>query len=107
WLADEAFEYLLGCRQVDDGIRELLWRHKRRGGFESALAELQEEHRRRGNTITEANLRKLQDAIIAMFRDMDTAFAKTDFELGEASTSPVRTFLFRFNAIFTLNQDQL
>jgi hypothetical protein len=107
WLADEAFEYLLGCRQVDDGIRALLWQHKRRGGFEGALAELQADHRQRGNSITETNLRKLQDAIIDMFQDMDTAFAKTEFELGETSASPVRTFLFRFNAIFTLNQDQL
>ena len=36
WLADEAFEYLIGCPQVDDDIRTLLWTHKRSGGFEGA-----------------------------------------------------------------------
>jgi len=28
WLADEAFEYLLGHPRIDDGLRVLLWRYK-------------------------------------------------------------------------------
>ncbi len=43
WLASEAFEYLLGCREVigDAQLRELLWKHQEYGdGFEGALEEL-------------------------------------------------------------------
>ena len=41
WLATEAFEYLIGCPEVDEPLRRLLWKHKSRGGgFEDALAEL-------------------------------------------------------------------
>jgi hypothetical protein len=61
WLANEAFEYLLGCPQIDTGTRDLLWRHRRTGGFESGLGELQEAYFRRDDAISEQNLRKLQD----------------------------------------------
>ena len=44
WLALEAFEYLLGCPEVDDDLQKLLWDYKDRGGFEAALAELQKHH---------------------------------------------------------------
>jgi hypothetical protein len=33
WLANEAFEYLLGCPQIDPSIRQLLWKHPRSGGI--------------------------------------------------------------------------
>jgi threonine dehydratase len=39
WLANEAFEYLLGCPQIDPGIGQLLWKHRRSGGFEAAEPE--------------------------------------------------------------------
>jgi hypothetical protein len=52
WLAAEAFEYLLGCAQIDIGLKNLLWKHRRRGGFEDALAELQEEYLRRCDAIS-------------------------------------------------------
>jgi hypothetical protein len=32
WLANEAFEYLIGSPEIDDHIRHLLWTHKGRGG---------------------------------------------------------------------------
>ncbi len=44
WLANEAFEYLLGCREIDTETRERLLSHKNTDGFEGMLAELQEEH---------------------------------------------------------------
>src|SRR5687768_17364406 len=44
WLASEADEYLLGHPLVDGAIRELLWRHRKTGGFEAALGELQTKH---------------------------------------------------------------
>ena len=58
WLADEAFEYLLGCRQINMPLRELLISHKRKGGFEAALAELQE-----GEFFVYSNLKTLHSPI--------------------------------------------
>src|SRR5579885_3177385 len=107
WLANEAFEYLLGCPQIDAGIRNLLWRHRRSGGFEAALAELQEEYFRRRDPLSEQNLKKLQEPITAMFSDMDRAFARVDFEFQNEVQFLVRTFLIKFDAIFSLNQDLL
>src|SRR6266566_215451 len=107
WLASEAFEYLLGCPQVDKGIRELLWRYRRQGGFEDALAHLQTEFTQKPNESTAQNLAKLEGAIQKMFTDMDEAFAGIDFEFQKRMAISVRWFLTRFDAIFTVNQDLL
>jgi hypothetical protein len=45
WIADEAFEYLLGCPEITPHITNLLWRHKEEGtGFEGVLQELRDEY---------------------------------------------------------------
>ena len=75
WLADEAFEYLLGCQQVDDDIRALLWNHKGLGGFEAALSHLQSELDRQRDSASERRLAKLERAISEMFADMNRAFS--------------------------------
>jgi len=42
WLANEAFEYLLGAPGIDRYLRDLLWEAKLRGeGFEGALSKAQ------------------------------------------------------------------
>jgi SIR2-like domain len=108
WLATEAFEYLIGCPEVDDHLRHLLWKQKRQGGgFEDTLAELQLEVARSANENTKKQLADLQAAIIGMFNAMDQAFAKVKFEQNNDIAYLVRTFLARFDAIFTLNQDLL
>jgi hypothetical protein len=108
WLASEAFEYLLGCPKVDADIRDLLWSYKRKGGFEDALAHLQNEFTREPNARTQQRLTKLQEAILEMFNDMDQAFAAiTQFEPQNELAYMVRSCLIRFDAIFTLNQDLL
>lgn len=107
WLATETFEYLLGCPQVDAGLRDLLWRHKRTGGFEAALEELQEIHFRSNAASPEPPLTQFQDAILSMFKDMDEAFSGVRFEFQNHTEYLVRSFLVRFDAIFTLNQDLL
>lgn len=44
WLADEAFEYLLGCAEVTPFIREQLWTSKGlKLGFEDTLRELRDQ----------------------------------------------------------------
>ena len=49
----------------------------------------------------------LQSALAGMFNQMDNAFATTAFESTNDLQYAIRTFLVRFDAIFTLNQDQL
>src|SRR5262252_3224843 len=108
WLAAEAFEYLLGCPEIDEGLRNLLWKHKLRGGFEDALAELQVEASQRRDATSEPRLRRMQDAVLRMFSDMDKAFAMiTNFEFQNDRRYLVRNLLVQFDALFTLNQDLL
>jgi hypothetical protein len=43
WLADEAFEYLLGCAEITPFIRSQLWKTKGlKLGFEDTLRELRD-----------------------------------------------------------------
>lgn len=109
WLAQEAFEYLLGSPDVDDGLRSLLWQHRTKGGFESALGVLQDEHFRSGRQSPEARLVSLQNAIKQMFADMNKTYYRPDFiyEFQQTRDFMVNSFLARFDAIFTLNQDLL
>ena len=72
WLADEAFEYLLGAPEIaaNRSLAPLLWKHHRRGGFEDALAELQQAYML--NPQTNLNdLIDLQAAVKRMFDDMN------------------------------------
>ena len=107
WLANEAFEYLIGSPEIDDHIRHLLWTHKSRGGgFEEALAELQQAYTHSKNVHARKPLADLQDAIVGMFDEMNRAFEGIQFE-PQNNKHLIGTFLDRFDAIFTLNQDLL
>jgi len=109
WLANEAFEYLLGCNEVVNSprLRKLLWQHQPAGGFEDALAELQEECRLDPSAPT-ADLIQLQTAVGRMFEDMNRGYKHIEkFEFQQSLSFMVRTFLIQFDAIFSLNQDLL
>ena len=115
WLANEAFEYLIGTPEAmaDPGLRELLWRYQDKGGFEDALAELQEslrprprpeygiEYMDRGVPLR-SQAGELQAAIKRMFEAMNAAY-NSQLEIDDVMGS----FLASFDAIFTLNQDML
>lgn len=108
WLATEAFEYLLGCHEIaqNDYLKMLLWKHRRGGGFEAALSDIQAEWL--NHQQPKDNLKAFQSALENMFRDMNTAFHNlTDFDFQNDRDFSVRRFLTRFDAIFTLNQDLL
>jgi hypothetical protein len=107
WLASEAFEYLLGLDSLDGQTRNILWKHRDRGGFEDALASLQNDSVRRGNSGTARRLDAMQVAISQMFQDMDEAFEGMRFEPQNHREFMIASFLVRFDAIFTLNQDTL
>jgi hypothetical protein len=100
---------LLGCSEVSGNKRliEVLWDNQSKGGYESALSELQQyavEHPDEGGN----NLADLEGAIEKMFNDMNNGyFGGLDFEFQTAREMLVKTFLAKFDEIYTLNQDVL
>jgi hypothetical protein len=74
WLANEVFEYLLGCKEIAQSnyLKSHLWKHKQTGGFEAAFAEVQEtwvqeSHQRKYDppyvSVPKDNLDKFQSAL--------------------------------------------
>jgi len=108
WLAPEAFEYLLGCREIraNTVLKSLLWKHQSDGGFEDALAEVQAAYVR-DPIAGKKNLIDLQGAIVGMFDMMNAALFQKRFERQMQIEHTIVRFLSRFDAIFTLNQDLL
>jgi hypothetical protein len=104
WLAPEVFEYLLGRPEIDEFLRNLLFKHRRAGGYEGALSELQSDVLRGG---ARDKLIAFENALAQMFADMDKGLERIAFEFQSDGAYMVRTFLTRFDAIFTLNQDLL
>jgi hypothetical protein len=97
WLADEVFEYLLGDPALDREMRRLLWDTKDRGGgFEAALATVSSDADRR---------RVLESALGRMFQAMNGALARQEFLQTTSFNYDIMSFLPKFDAIFTLNQD--
>jgi hypothetical protein len=101
-LASDVFTYLLGCNELDEELRRLLWRDR---SFEDVLAALQfakdDDGKRRYNLLT--------SALIGMFNGMGQAFLQREFEFRNPPDTrySLTSFLMRFDAIFTLNQDTL
>ena len=110
WLGAEAFEYLLGYPAIRNNaaLRDILWKHQSSGGFEAALAEVQNAHRWDPAT-HKADLESIQGGVSKMFDDMNSAFLEDrfQFEFQVKIERTVGMFLSRFDAIFTLNQDLL
>jgi hypothetical protein len=112
WLASEAFEYLLGHPNImtNDTLKKILWNKQSHGGFEEALAELQ--NNAFSNSLHDKdNLKLLESAILDMFNEMNNAFSKIiDWDLQGPNKSigkSINDFLKKFDAIYTLNQDLL
>jgi hypothetical protein len=105
WLANEAFEYLLGAPEIDDYLRTILWGAKLQGeGFEGALSTVQDAYASNKSDETKQRLVRLTQAVIGMFNAMQAAFNKLDYRESELR---LQQFLAQFDAIFTLNQDTL
>src|SRR2546430_591604 len=106
WLAAEAFEYLLGSPEIsnNEALRALLWASKSSGGFEDALANLQQQFVRCPDARTTEQLTAFQGAVARMFRDMNKAFIELpNWEFQQYRGRTVGEFLSGFDAIFTLN----
>jgi len=109
WLADEVFEYLLGRPEIvaSEELRRILWESQLRGGFEYALEVLQAAAGR-GDSGASDHVEKLKAAVVAMFDEMNYAFDDiVNWELSDQHDSQISTFLMKFDAIFSLNQDLL
>jgi hypothetical protein len=110
WLATEVNGHLPTSPKVRNNPRvlEVLRRTADTGGFEAALSELQEVY---AKTPTEENLHHLsclQEAILAMFADMEAGFAKRPgWDFCNDLLFKIARFLSPFDAIFSLNQDLL
>lgn len=107
WLANEAFEYLLGCPEIrsNSRLKELLWKHQPRGGFEEALAAVQLDQNR---STAKEDLKAIESAIKKMFEAMNRGYSSyKSIEFVDDGWAWVHHFLLKFDAIFTLNQDNL
>lgn len=99
WLANEAFEYLLGQDGLHPRVRHLLWAHKESGsGFEGVYQALKDGA---NNPTDQAVFRQFHEMVAGMFHSMRHGFQRVS--LGGA----IQRFLASFDAIFTLNQDTL
>lgn len=102
-LASEVFSSLLADKDIDEPTRGRLFAAP--GGFEQVLAELQ--------LSTDPDDKKRHDALITavvgIFNGMNNTFMHTKFEFENPPSvqHSVTSFLSRFHAIFTLNQDAL
>jgi len=108
-LANEVFDYLISQKEVaqDEYLMGLLWNHKTTGGFENALAEVQVAFDT-DPAKYDLSLRRLQNAVLKVFEQMNQAFFDAPgMEFQQHIDRLLRTFLVRFDAIFTLNQDVL
>lgn len=104
WLAKEVEGDLLGRLASNDPLRAELQKEE---NFESVLGRLQEQARR-GDNVSTLLGSDLQRAVVESFRAMNLALAeRTSIEFSQDRQRSVTTFLARFDAIFTLNQDLL
>jgi hypothetical protein len=101
-LASEVFQYLLGCDDVDAELRRLLLRDR---NFEDVLAALQRATDAEGKRRHQL----LVSVLAGMFNEMGLAFMQREFEFKNPPDArySLASFLMRFDAIFTLNQDTL
>lgn len=109
WLARQVFEHLIGSPEIrkHERLVKLLWQHNSDGGFEDAIAEVQRDFRA-DTARYGAELQACQAAVSQMFADMNDGYAaEPGWEFQQHQAFMVRTFLVRFGAIFSLNQDLL
>lgn len=109
FLANEAYEYLIGCPEVraDVAVQAALLKSRSAGGFEAALSDIQGNYLHVKGATEKLSLDRAQSAITSMFTTMDQGFTQGQFEPQSDIKYLIRTFLVRFDAIYSLNQDGL
>lgn len=110
WNAAEVNDFLPTIADVraDRHVLEVLGRTANTGGFEAALAELQDEHAQAPTPENLGHLQTLQSAVTSMFHTMEAGFASCpDWNFKHTMEYKIAHFLSGFDAVFTLNQDLL
>jgi len=110
WLASEVNGHLPTSSRLrsDPHVVEVLRRTANSGGFEAALAELQDAYAKNPTPENLAHLKNLQDAVLTMFSDMEAGFAhKREWNFCNDLQFKIAKLLSPFDAIFSLNQDLL
>jgi hypothetical protein len=114
WLANEAFEYLLGCSTITPVISGELWKAKSTAsGFEGTLDSLRGLYDNYKDERHATELKTFEKMLEGMFSTMNSSYSSISFEPGRdipkigPEPNSVRDFLCRFDKIFTLNQDTL
>lgn len=99
---------LLVIRRLgDEYLKGLLYANQNNGGFENALAEVQLAFTRDQKRYADP-MHRLQGAVSSVLDSLNQAFfALPGMEFQKYRERMLRTFLSRFDAIFTLNQDIL
>lgn len=104
-LASGVFDKLLGDQDLDEHTRRLLIEADGKGGFEKVLVDLDsskdpEDKKRHSALVT---------SIVGLFNFLNGNFTRQKFEFEDPPDTrySVHSFLNRFDAIFTLNQDAL
>jgi hypothetical protein len=81
WLANEAFEYLVGCPEVTPNIKNVLWKNKLKSlGFEGALQDLRAEFAKHQEEFFKNQLAAYEQMLVGMFHSMNIGFQESDFE---------------------------
>jgi len=104
-LAREVMYDVLGRIAEDSALHGYV---SRIGNFEDALSQVQSQYKHDRSDGSKARLVRLQNAILETFNAMNQAFAaKPSMEFSNMIEYSIQAFLWKFDAIFTLNQDLL
>jgi hypothetical protein len=103
-IAEEFFSRLLG-EELDEHTRDLLFERRNKGGFESVMSELQSACK--SSPTDQQRLDNFAASIRGIFNFMNNQVLRTQFEFQNEVRYMVRSFLERFDVIFSLNQDCL
>ncbi|HXC30493.1 MAG TPA: SIR2 family protein [Stellaceae bacterium] len=110
WNATEVNDFLptVPALRADRHVTQVLSHIAGTGGFEEALAEIEDEYDRSPTSENRAHLDILQSAITTMFLTMETAFKqRPSWDFCNLKQFKTAHFLSGFDAIFSLNQDLL
>jgi hypothetical protein len=104
FLATEAFEFLLGCPELNPRIRNRLWANS--GNFEDTYQQLRDAAADPADTAAAEDFQRFNDMLIRMFDTMKLGFRSSHIERAQdRGVIATDAFLDHFDAIFTLNQD--
>ena len=100
-LVSEVFNYLLATPTLTPRVRRMLWQSLDRGGYETVLDTLQRSQKPED----QEDLRVLEMALMSMFNSLQYRMRQLSLDFSNDLSHTIGTFLSRFDAIFTVNQD--